>query len=220
MNKLDCTRISDVMSARSRIQELYPAAQLVPWEKLREDNRVVFTDPQTSLSVMEMQTSSENVVQLVVECWERSTTSIYKNFQQFKASYKIANLMYSFTKNSNFTEIYHLNLCGNQKYGIQGLLLWEQLDPTTIRINCLMTSPVNIPSPITNPTFRVKRVGETCVHYLQQFCGDKNFHCITLSSLIPAIPFYERCGFQAEDILYDDTEKMNWTRNPSPIAQL
>lgn len=213
MNKIDT-----VLNSRAKIQELYPVARIAPWEDLCRDNRVVFIDRQTSLSVAEMHKGSEDVIQQVVESWKTATESIYKNFHQFNPSNEIASTMYSFTRNSSFTEIYHLDLCGSRQYGIQGLMLWQQDDPTTIHINLLMTSPVNIPSPITNPALRVKRVGETCVHYLQRICNPN--HRITLSSLIPAIPFYQRCGFQRDnDDFYDDVESMSWTRDPSLITQ-
>lgn len=209
--------LTDILRARTDIQEIYRVSKIVPWKNLSQDHKLLFDDPETALSIVEMKTGNPDtnrMITQVIKTWETTSDSIRRNFMQFESCFTIAQLIGFIFERGYFPKNVHLAVCGNELLGIQGIMVWQR-DRSSIQLHCLMTSPLNIFSPIANPDLRVKRVGDTCMRYLQEFYED--VENITLLPLPNSVPFYQRHGFKPgvevprECIMY-----MNWTRTPKP----
>lgn len=193
---------------------IYSAAKNIPWNELSKGNETI-VDPETSLSLIRIQYGdlAHKVIQQVVNVWEDATEKIRNTFHHFEPSYQVSHLARERFNSARYLDDeskknLHLAVCGTEELGIQGSMFWESRR-STIYLRGIMTSPTNVPSPITDPLLRIKGVGAACIRSLKHFCKLNNFQKISLCSLPESVEFYERCGFQRHDS--GDLILMDWT---------
>jgi hypothetical protein len=196
------------------IQSCVTAAQSVPWSEVcRGRKGKLFTDPQTQLSVVEMpegiygpdgichRNEPRSRVIDVIRIWEQKAAELKGMDSALDPTFEGSRYVAKDLCEKLTGRYVYLDICGSQQHGVQGAMLWEyEQDSVThnrphIALHDLMTSPANLSS--STPE-RVKGVGTTCIHYLEQYCktSPEKYHAVHTCSLFGATSFYKTHGFQ------------------------
>lgn len=181
MNHLEC-----VLSARREIQSLFETSYLVPWNEIVRNRRgSLYTDPGTSLTVIEVRKGSDvesSIINRVIKNWEEISGRLVQNgLLNYERSNGIAWNFRIASELGHFPDSFHFCVSGNEQIGIQGVMLWGEND-REVHLNFLMTNPVNVISPVSDANLRVKYIGTTLIRYLQRFCILSNRPKIVLNS--------------------------------------
>jgi hypothetical protein len=106
-------------------------------------------------------------------------------------------------------------LCFDDKNTIQGCMMLDSSSiPDHLEIETLMTSPLNIESPLTRGFEAVHGVGRACILQAIQRCLDKNLSGLVVLFEDSAEGFYEHMGFTTHP---DDDEYMILPRSKFAI---
>jgi N-acetylglutamate synthase-like GNAT family acetyltransferase len=68
-------------------------------------------------------------------------------------------------------------------------------DETSYDVYNLMTSPLNVESPITSPYTQIRGAGSALLNYLKMKCGENPQATIQLLPIPNAMGFYQKHGF-------------------------